>query len=645
MNSSYKVILFILTIGFGLCAAESELELSWDSKGDSLVYTYIMEDIIVRADHEKIAEYSDQLITGRELKLKQPLNVADALKTSTDINTSTGAKGETNTKIRGFSSEDILVLIDGKPINPGYYGKIDLSMIPTENIEKIKIIKGPASVSYGTNNTGGVINIITKNGNETPISKISSMFGDHEFQHLNLNHSYKFKKISYWISGYYHHRNAFELSEDYEAPEFLPIEDGGLRDNSFYEKWGTDAKLSYTSKNNSVYSLSCGYHSAEKEVPYATSYSYDPRFFYFPEWYRYQTSLSGYWHFNEKAGLKGIFSYDTYQDRLLSYNTVEFDDNNLNFDSWLKNHTFGTLWSGSFTINPSNEIMYGLSTMKYYLQKGDIGQPWMKREIQTGNIYTDYLYKFNENISLNGGFAFNLFYKDHDSSFENYLGYSTSINSDIGYGFTIDAGYSRTQRFPTMHQLYSTTSGNEDLEPEECQKYEIGLNKTHVFKVLPLKLSIETSVFFNDLDNLIEKQTATDQYDNIDAKIAGIEINTVTDIMENISVQLGYTHLEPYEYGEEMLYESPKDKINAGLKVVYKDLTIDYSYNYNGLRESENTKVLSEYDLHTVNFSYKLKNHLELKLKIDNIFDTNYEEEIGYPGAGRIMTGGFTITI
>ncbi|MFA7124029.1 MAG: TonB-dependent receptor plug domain-containing protein, partial [Candidatus Delongbacteria bacterium] len=292
--------------------------MTYDAEGDSVIFTYILEEVIVNSKYERSEDYKDMEITSRDIELSKPQNVSDALKSAPDINASTGHKGETNTRIRGFSSEDILVLVDGKPINPGYYGKVDLSMIPTDNIAKIKIIKGPASVAYGTNNNGGVINIITKNGNEKPQTKLSGMFGDNGFSHVNFNHSYRIANISYWISGYYRHRNAFRLSEDYVPPQIQPIEDGGLRNNSFYEKWGTDAKISYTTASKSVYSLSLGYNFAEKEVPYASSYTYDPRFFYFPEWYRYHGSLTGYWVLNGKSDLKGIITADSYQDRLLN---------------------------------------------------------------------------------------------------------------------------------------------------------------------------------------------------------------------------------------------------------------------------------------------------------------------------------------
>jgi outer membrane cobalamin receptor len=656
MNNKFRLIIVavILVLRTVFCIDEDGLEITYDSVGDSVVFTYILEDIIVNSIFEKKDEYRDQVIAEREIQIKQPLNVADAVRTAPDISATAGSKGETNTKIRGFSSEDILVLVDGKPINPGYYGKVDLSMIPTDNIAKIKIIKGPASVAYGTNNTGGIINIITKNGQEKPETRISGMFGDLRFTRLNANHSNQYKMINYWVSGYFLNRDGFRLSDDF-VPVDNKFEDGGVRNSSSYLKWGTDSKFSYSPSVNSLYSLSLGYHSSEKEVPpiYWNSALYGTRFFYFPEWFRYHTSLSGYWVMNGKADLKGIVSYDSYQDRLISYKTIEYDDNDIEWDSWAKNHTLGTLWSGSYVISNSNEIAYGLNTLRYYLNKWNIGEPKLEREVQTGYFYADYLYKLSEKTGINAGVSLSSFYKGHSRSLENHPGWSVSFDKEFAHGISVNAGIAQTLSFPTLHQLYSTNSGNEDLVPEECLKYEIGLKKDHEFNSLSTKTSLKTSLFLNDLKNMIEKQSANDQYGNVDARIAGIEVSLNTEITEHFSVDLGYTHMKPYEWGVQMLYESPKDKFSAQLNIEFSDFLINYNFDHNGERDveyaypvnaGEYSKILPSYNIHTLNLRYMARDNFGLIFKIENIFDTYYQEEVGFPGAGRTITGGFTLT-
>src|SRR5208282_859461 len=64
--------------------------------------------------------------------------------------------------IRGFSSQQVLVVIDDVPQSPDLTGNVDLSRIPLDNVDRIEILRGGASAVYGPNAEGGVIHIITK---------------------------------------------------------------------------------------------------------------------------------------------------------------------------------------------------------------------------------------------------------------------------------------------------------------------------------------------------------------------------------------------------------------------------------------------------------------------------------------------------
>jgi len=93
-----------------------------------------------------------------------------------------------------------------------------------------------------------------------------------------------------------------------------------------------------------------------------------------------------------------------------------------------------------------------------------------------------------------------------------------------------------------------------------------------------------------------------------------------------------------------MLYDSPRNKINADIKLEYSDFTINYQYNYNGKRDTEGTIMLPPYDVHSAAIHYRPFRMLEFHLKADNIFDKNFEEEVGFPSQGRTVTGGLTVT-
>lgn len=105
------------------------------------------------------------VITGDQLRLRGVTSVADALETLPGITiTRSGSFGSaTSLFLRGGESKYVKVLVDGVPVNdPG--GSIDLSTITTDNVERIEIVRGPASVLYGADAVTGVVQIFTRRG-------------------------------------------------------------------------------------------------------------------------------------------------------------------------------------------------------------------------------------------------------------------------------------------------------------------------------------------------------------------------------------------------------------------------------------------------------------------------------------------------
>lgn len=105
------------------------------------------------------------VVTGDELRLRGITSVSDALETLPGITiTRNGSFGATTSLfLRGGESKYVKVLVDGVPVNdPG--GSIDLSTLTTDNVERIEIVRGPASVLYGADAVTGVVQIFTRRG-------------------------------------------------------------------------------------------------------------------------------------------------------------------------------------------------------------------------------------------------------------------------------------------------------------------------------------------------------------------------------------------------------------------------------------------------------------------------------------------------
>ncbi|MCH7320010.1 TonB-dependent receptor [Acinetobacter sp. ANC 5659] len=119
----------------------------------------------------KNAPASITVITAQDLKDKRINSIADALidVEGVDISPTAGKTGGLNIRIRGMDSEYTLVLVDGRrqnstgDITPNGFGESNNSFIPPISaIERIEVIRGPASTLYGSDAMGGVVNIITK---------------------------------------------------------------------------------------------------------------------------------------------------------------------------------------------------------------------------------------------------------------------------------------------------------------------------------------------------------------------------------------------------------------------------------------------------------------------------------------------------
>ena len=133
--------------------------------------TFMLDEIVVTATKTtkiiKDVPASISVITAKEIMDKNLKSVTEVLQASTGVYMDQSAQG--GLMIRGFDSTDILVLIDGQPVNSGYNNSMNWELVPVENIERIEFLRGAASSLYGGRAVGAVINIISKNVNK-PIS-------------------------------------------------------------------------------------------------------------------------------------------------------------------------------------------------------------------------------------------------------------------------------------------------------------------------------------------------------------------------------------------------------------------------------------------------------------------------------------------
>ncbi|MFP4629969.1 MAG: TonB-dependent receptor [Desulfohalobiaceae bacterium] len=149
-----------------------------------------LQEMVVTAsrapEKEEVVPANVTVISAEDIEITSAQSVPELLKHQVGIQVEdyTGTGRTTSVDLRGFgesAAANTLVMVDGRRVNPPDMSGVDWSTIPLERIERIEVIRGGGSVLYGNNATGGVINIITKEGAEEPQISSETSAGSYEY--------------------------------------------------------------------------------------------------------------------------------------------------------------------------------------------------------------------------------------------------------------------------------------------------------------------------------------------------------------------------------------------------------------------------------------------------------------------------------
>jgi outer membrane receptor for ferrienterochelin and colicins len=210
----------------------SQTTLAQDSTSKSL------EEVIVTGQHKpqslKNSVYQVKLINEKRIKLSGATNIQQVLNTQLGFRFSNdNTLGTTDVAINGMSGRNVKILLDGVPVLDRFDARVSLSQIDINTIEKIEIVEGPMSVSFGSDAMAGVINIITKKGNLNSLSlnmRVQEETAGKEYHALNYkgNHTQSFnistkKNNLYFTAGITHNDfNGFGGDEYGREKTWLP---------------------------------------------------------------------------------------------------------------------------------------------------------------------------------------------------------------------------------------------------------------------------------------------------------------------------------------------------------------------------------------------------------------------------------------
>ncbi|MCU0727071.1 MAG: TonB-dependent receptor [Planctomycetes bacterium] len=101
----------------------------------------------------------------------------------------------------GYGTQRTLVLLDGRPVTDEYLGNVDLAQYPLFAMERVELVRGPASSLYGTNALGGVVNLIPRRGRETPLTEIFAEGGSFGTRRGGFAHGRMIGPVDVFVAG------------------------------------------------------------------------------------------------------------------------------------------------------------------------------------------------------------------------------------------------------------------------------------------------------------------------------------------------------------------------------------------------------------------------------------------------------------
>jgi outer membrane cobalamin receptor len=637
------ILLILLCLATILCAQEKKEQKKTEAEKKEELRRIDLGEIIVTAKKDTITETAMvNEITKEEIEVLNAQNLAEAVDALPGIDVTVGSKNEHRAYLRGFDNQRITILLDGMPIYEPYYRSLDIAQFTVDPIEKIKVVRGGSSVLYGPDSMGGVINIITAKAKDRNSFSWKSFYSNNSTHHHNLSLALAGDKAGAFLSGFYASSDGFRLSSSFEP---VANEDGGVREKSDYKRFNIFSKFTYYPNEKQTYSVSMGYYDAAYGIPPHT-YAPKAKFRYFKDWKKYHIDATGQINAASKTSLKFKVFYHHYNNILQDFSDSTYQ--RVRWESEYDNYSIGGTAYAFLDLPESNYMRLGLNVRRDIVNiQDDIGLPWDKYQQNVSSIAIEDEFPLGQKLFLVAGTSLDFITKTGKES------YAKSLNPLIGFNYylspsvNVHGTISQKSRFPSLMELYSTTSGNSELEAENAIISEMGMrwsiHKHH---------NIEFAFFWNKVRNLIDRrylESGWSVYQNIeDARMMGIEIFGNFSFSSSISLSANYTLLDAVNLSkDEPLEYRPKHKFNADLRfyypeylnIVFQSCSAAKSYYF----DNDDQLRVPSYTVNNLRIERQIIEHLKIFLFIENLFDVDYYKEDGFPWRGRTFMVGMTL--
>lgn len=526
---------------------------------------------------------------------------------------STGGSG--HIKLRGVGGDRasaVLMMVDGQPQFAGIYSHQIADFYSKEYVERVEVLRGPASVLYGSNAMAGVINVITKHASHDGVhTTMSVRGGSYNTWQAAATNTVRLGKFSSLVSGGYDHTDGTE-----DGFSFNQAYGYGKISYEFSQHWQGTADYTITNfkGNDPLYPR---IENSESTEIYHQSVT------------RGEASLTAVNRYGSltNGSVRAYYSYGNH-----------FIDDPRHFHS--TDDRFGVMafqnlnpWdNGSWTIG----FDFDRYTGRIPMSGGRPHTPGSLSTLERKHIveYSPYVTAsqgiWNNILTLNAGVRLAMSDKFH-TQWVPQAGFAVNPGAD----FTIKASMAKGYRNPSFRELYLYRMANPDLQPEQMVNYEVSIDKS--FGSL---FSASITGYFTRGSQMIQtvraKNVNTGKFYN-----KGIEVTMLSHPVSSLTLRASYSYLHS---SLELLTCAPRHQYFIGADwTPIKPLQISADIKGVGRLLADEDMPLQSYATLNLNTTYSVNRFVALTLSLENVTCARYTIVPGYEMPGITAMGGLKV--
>lgn len=534
---------------------------------------------------------------------------------------SDGAAGGMSLRgIGGSPTAGLLVLIDGHPQYMGLMGHPIADAYQSMMAEKVEVVRGPASVLYGSNAMGGVINIVTRKQQEEGVNTNMQLgYGSYNTLQTELSNRIKKGRFSSIVTGSYIRTDGHR--PDMEFEQYGGYAKLGYELNAFWKVAG-DVNVTHFNASNpgtiQVPLIDNDSRITRGMTSFALENQYERTsgalsFFY--NWGRHKIN-DGY-----SSGKAPQLSHFNSKDRMLGV-------------SWYQS---ATLFTGNRLTVGFDYQHFGGESWNRVVASGE-RKPGVDKKQDEFAGYVDFRQDINNWLSLDAGIRV-----DHHSHVGTEWIPQGGLAFHLPQKAELKAMASKGYRNPTIREMYMFKPANPELKPEKLMSYELSFSQ----RLWEESFSYGLNLYYINGDNIIMNNGLIPPLNVNSGEIEnwGVEANIGYRINAHWNFHANYSWL----HMENPVIAAPEHKLYTGadftagrwrwstgiqyIKGLYTSVIVD----------GKGNEVQEDFVLWNLRGNYRICRNAAVFVKGENLLAQRYEIKAGYPMPKATVMGGIHI--